>query len=484
MLKENKINLSKERCKMKVSNLIVPLALLLSTSAFAQSQSPANQLRVSYGEQEVSSSIFGREETRESRSSRVHSDYIDFVLALRDSVGNRPSSMHEFMGFSGAGYAEKDVFVSDFKNAVIGAVNETKARLGSNAVTVLVLGGTLDGFGIGYDIIDDLKKSGQIKDVVVAGMVSDQAVKYHMDGVKQGYDVISPKQDHILVMKTYTEGGNQTWELKDSKTDTSKTVDLLNRYNLLSGSSSYSVMHVMEGGEQAIKESMEMLVENTRAQQTFQKGAVSPEMRLYVGYREGKVAKMKGYKAATQMVRILAQFPQLKPDILKVTIRIAGSTNKVYSDPREFLKEKSAALVDPNFILSAEQKAQIPAEEAATRASKFQDAMRKTLPILTGQLEEGRFRLEAYTRQINGWLDNPSHPIYNSDASEKGALNTIQSNNRLSSQFLSLEQTVKSKIDAANSSADLRAQRAAKAAKGAGESVRLEYVIQKTEKSK
>lgn len=442
--------------------------------AQAQVVSPANQMRQILGESQITTTNYIDRLQKESQS-KIQTELHRLLIAIENAAGNRPFAMHEFLGYSGADYADKEGFKNDFRRIIKQVVAKTKANLGSEAVTVLALGGTVDGFGVGYDIIDDLKKTGQIKDVIVVGLVSDQAVQYHAEGIEKGWgDVISPKQDFLYLADTYTKDGSKVWELKSSPTSASDTV----RFLLDSRRSSYSVMHVMEGGEQAFKESVEMLLEAARDANAGVKTDV--EMKLYAGYREGKPKKMKGYKAATQMTYLLLKYPGLQPANVSVSVTSPGVVHSAL--PLSIFRDAARGFwTNPDIAASDAEVASRSEEEAKLRKEKFAEAFSKTDAIALEQLDLAANRLQEGIRSIESALNRGDHRIHDDARAERSAEATVQAYRAQLEVIRAEKNQILTKTSASSNAGrlDARIQRAMKAQEGVGESVRASEVVEK-----
>ena len=221
-----------------------------------------------------------------------------FIKALRTRIGKRPFAVYEYLGFSGAGYSDVDRYKRNFKQRVLAAQQETKKKWGPNAITVFLLGGTTDGFGAGYEVLQQLRDSGRLPGVIIAGLVSDAAVKYHLQGAQEGWgDVISPQQDLLLLMDVYKKPGQEeAWELLSKKGGMSATVQVL-RDLAQFGNAKQVTMALFEGGQQAIKEAAEYLyaLQNNR----------KARLVLHVGYEPKKIDKAKGFRGASNIAWLL-----------------------------------------------------------------------------------------------------------------------------------------------------------------------------------
>jgi hypothetical protein len=243
-------------------------------------------------------------------------DLDEFVFSIVQKTRKKPFTVYEYLGFSGAGYQDMDLYRQDFTRGVLEAVKNTTERYGSTAKTVFLLGGTVDGFGAGYEIIDDLIKQGRLlrKNVIVGGLVADAAVPYHLEGIEKGWgDVISPKQDVLFLMNTYKEPGQtESWELRSSPRGRSATVRVLTK--LFSYRKAQSVsLEVFGGGAIAKKEAREFLERREAPEKMF--------LVLRPDYPPQKPEKLTGLPAATALAS--DPFIMSQPHIF---VQPAGST--------------------------------------------------------------------------------------------------------------------------------------------------------------
>ncbi len=264
--------------------------LLLLISAPLHSSTPAQVYHASTPAQEYRELISDR--------PQVVTSLRQFVDAITGIVGNKPFTVYEYLGFSGASYRNLENYKSHVKLRALAAQRETRKQFGAGAIPVFLLGGTTDGFGAAYDVLQELRDGGKLQNVVVAGLVSDAAVKYHLQGLQEGWgEVISPKQDVLLLMDVYkSPGHDEAWELLKKPDGTSATVQVL--LDLAAKPSARQVtMELFEGGAQAVKEAIEYLFV----------GQSSPLTRLvlHVGYEPKKIEKSRGFRAASNVGRLL-----------------------------------------------------------------------------------------------------------------------------------------------------------------------------------
>lgn len=224
----------------------------------------------------------------------------DFVAEVVKLTNGKAFAAYEYLGFSGAGYENLDQYKKDFERAVLQASKDTRKRYGSSAKTIFLLGGTTDGFGVGYQVIDSLIAQKKLlrQDVIVGGLVSDAAVKYQFEGMEKGWsDVISPYQDVLLLMNVDKEPGKtEGWELRKNKSG-SATVDVLTKL-FAQPNARYISLELFEGGEIASKEAREFLRQWEGKMFIATKGI---RMVLRPGYHPKKPEKLKGVPAATDL---------------------------------------------------------------------------------------------------------------------------------------------------------------------------------------
>ena len=254
--------------------------------------------------------------TKAVQKTVIVSTLSSFVSELEKLTEGKPFVVHEFLGFSGADFADIDGFRNDFKQRILDIVKSTSESFGPDAKTVLLLGGTLDGFGVGYNVIAELREKGEIKNVIVGGLVSDAAVKYP--------ESISPKQDLLLFMNVYKEPGkDEAWELVSQLGGASATVEVLTK--IISNPNAKVVsMELYEGGAQALREATEYNInmEGLALEKT-------KELVLHVGYEPKKVDKAKGIRAASNLAVILSDPLKLK---VQLFLTKPGSSSLIKSE--------------------------------------------------------------------------------------------------------------------------------------------------------
>ncbi|TVQ77149.1 MAG: hypothetical protein EA369_09570 [Bradymonadales bacterium] len=342
-----------------------------------------------------------------------------FWFGIQELVGGNPFAIYEYTGFSGATYSDMDQYSSDFREMVRAAVARTQRELGNNARTVFVLGASTDGFGKGYEILQEMRGSGEISNAIVAGMASNEVVKYHLEGAENGWgDVISPHQDIVFLMQTYSDSdGNRSWELKTFPNGPSETVRLLTVASE-EGGAAVSRMEVIEGGAQAFREAVEFLLE---ASGVSTAGVL--ELVLNVGYEAGKPKKDKGYRAASQLALLINEAPALVPKIVSVKVAVAGQPNQTMSVAQFFETEQGQKLLSDygNFETLGRQAADAVSTssegdglEIAKARERYFEALGRTradaLAVVNESANRGRERSGAARRMRS----NPSHPVQDS----------------------------------------------------------------------
>lgn len=278
------------------------------------------------------------------QDSKVKTSLNAFVKDIKDRVGSSKFDLYQFTGYSGASYSDMSKFEIDFRARVAAAVQRTQLKFEQTAKTVFVLGTTTDGFGRGYEIINEMRESGEISNVIVGGMASDEAVKYHLEGAEQGWgDVISPHQDLVFLMNTYSDNaGNRSWELKRNESDQSETTRLLIVANEMGAS--ISRMEVFEGGAQAFEEAVEFLLEASQASSSNRF-----ELGLVYDFEPGNRSKDKGYRAATQLALLINDVPSIVPDSVNVIVTKAGSPEDKWSVSEFFSEGGPGSLIHENY---------------------------------------------------------------------------------------------------------------------------------------
>lgn len=338
----------------------------------------AQQLRRLWGENPAANDA-------DERGSRVKTSLGHLWTGILEMAKGRPIGAEMISGFSGTGFANQAGVENDLTQLIRHIASETKSTLGENAVTVLALGGTTDGIGVGYDIIDQLQKNGEIKkgEVIVVGLVSDQAVKFHAERLEKGLgEVISSKQDLIYLAPTYTDAsGSQTWELKTSPGAASNTV----RFLLDAPPEAQRVtMHVVGGGRITLTEALEfVLAAGVRGGETRK-----PELSLHLGYLEGRLDKLSGFNAATQMAKILVDRPFLALlDNTKISVSFHMAGAPIPELPLSMIQRADPKVwIDPNGFASSEDTKTLKATDL--RQQKFNEATSQVNSIITQEFND------------------------------------------------------------------------------------------------
>lgn len=244
--------------------------------------------------------------------TKVYSQFVDF---FSDLISGKVRIV-EVGGFSGAGYADMDAYKRSFMAFAETEIENTRALLGNAANTVFVLGGSVDGFGAAYEFLDEARGANpKFSNIIVAGMVSDQVVQYHLEGAAKGWgDVISPKQDMLLLAGT-------NWDLKVSEGSQSYTTRLLTAAAQLGIHTKWAIF---EGGPQAFAETLELTYEVNRSQNRL------VQIELIPGFEPKKANKDNGIRAARNAVLFYISNPY------------TNSNNVNAVDPQEFVQVRSS----------------------------------------------------------------------------------------------------------------------------------------------
>jgi hypothetical protein len=235
----------------------------------------------------------------DQRPATLTYDLDAMVRAILHRVGDRRFTAHQFLGYSGASFADLELYKAQLRTRAIELNRRTRRAEGKDAVTVYILGATLDGFGVGYDILHELIAAGEIKNAVVAGMASNEAITYHLEGLEKGWgDVVSPKQEIVFFKQTYTDAqGHRSWELKGFEGDESDTPKVLKELSRFANAGRMT-FNVFGGGMQAFNETLEMILESRNRPQPV-------EIKLFLGHQPGKVKKDTGFRAADMLAFLL-----------------------------------------------------------------------------------------------------------------------------------------------------------------------------------
>lgn len=345
-----------------------PVALL------AQSLSPANTYRQHIGEP-VIEATFPRNES----SSSVKTGRRDFFDALTSRANGRPLNITEIVGFSGARYSDPEKLKSDLRSLF------TSQAVAGNPATanVIILGATTDGIGVGYEVIEELKQRGLVHNVITAGVVSEQAVKYP--------DSIARQNVLFLVESFRAENGSQSWEVRTTPTSSSETVNVLTD---IQGRATVRMV-VLEGGAVALNEGIELLIE-----QRNREGRV--EMILSVGYEAGRPSKDQGPRAASQIALLVEKYPNLLPSNVDLRINIV-STGETVTLTEFFQREEGRRLkqrAGNTANLIAGERLRLVEARASGNTSAI-EVVQARINQLTALERTGQVYLEALNMQSN-----------------------------------------------------------------------------------
>lgn len=247
----------------------------------------------------------------------------EMLNEILKNVGERNFTAHQFLGFSGASFLDLERYKSEFRKRVLELSQNTLKKYGKEAKTVYILGGSLDGFGIGYKILKELIDSGRIQNALVTGMVSNAVIAYHLEGLEKGWGhVISPDQEITMFKQTFIDSkGNPSWELKSTpqgESDTPRILKDLSRYSN-AGQMSFNVFG---GGAQAFNETLEMILESRNRPNQI-------DIHLYNDHQPGKAKKDTGYRAANMLSYVLANNTYLLNKKINIKIKQLDSPRKV-----------------------------------------------------------------------------------------------------------------------------------------------------------
>lgn len=281
---------------------------------------------------------------------------------ILQKVGGKPFTAHQFLGFSGASYFDLDRYKEELVERAIELNQQTLRQNGDEAVTVYILGATYDGFGVAYHLLQELIDSGRIRNALVTGMASDEAINFHLEGLEKGWGhVIAPSQNIAYFKKTFTDAnGNRSWELKtspESESDTPKILKNLSRYP----NAGTMTFNVFGGGFQAFNETLEMILESRNRPHQVQ-------IRLYSSHRPGKPAKDTGYRAADMLAYVLVENPFLLNEKIDVQV-ISENLDRImeiqqYSTSASFLQMRDDASNAADRLLDLNSRAISPETQA------------------------------------------------------------------------------------------------------------------------
>lgn len=229
------------------------------------------------------------------RATHVVGNGSDFLDQFNAQVqpGGRVKLM-EITGFSEAGIKPYDEMA--YHNTIVSHLK----RVDPKVTVLLVVGGTADGIGSIYKHISELQNQGELKNVVLSGIMSVAGSKYAK---------YLPEMDLLwLVDSIKDKDGQPTWEVIEKVGGPSMTVELFNlfarKFTDRVESMSY---HVAEGGLIAIKEAAELAgrmgdfeFAPTKLVDLYLHTDVLPE-------KMDNPEKDKGYYAATSLALFLDQ---------------------------------------------------------------------------------------------------------------------------------------------------------------------------------
>jgi hypothetical protein len=349
---------------------------------------PANQLRVLFGEKPIHISDFW-ERDRAELNSRVQTGAINFRIRIKDLIANTGGS-------DDAGRI-RPYFVHDLSGfqgpAPAGSVTASKEYLRQ-----IILAADLETKAQNPDALTLFILNGTKEGHGLANEVIDELKSTHqISGVLvAGITSEDNVERHIQALG---RGGALIAPNQDAILLTDPSADPQNTVSedlnlLMPGyrGPKTGVLHIMEGDRRSLGHAVEFLVEAARYNKADFVTKSALELRLHIS----------GDSAALQLSLLLNEFPKLVPDNVKVTL--AG---------------KDAA----------------PAGKPSIQ----------TLREAWSQINNVQFRLDAYSRQITGWLNNASHPIYNSDTAVEGAEKTRAENYKMIEAF----EKLKTQIDEA-----------------------------------
>ena len=314
---------------------IITTILVLVCSIFIFSQSAQAQ-----GKESENFKNYQQYAQNHNIATQLYHSPDEFFKAIIPENKNSENYEHymliNYMGYSGAGYkadpiegellSSHEKFKQDFQASIEQHYNDSLNYNGEMGTKIIfMLGGTTDGFGEGYQWIQEFKdkKQQEGKDtskIIVAGMVADQA----------NLSDISPNQDYLLLVDSYKDSSGQSWELKKSKDDkTSILIELFNH-------SFITYVELFGGGAQAEKEILDWL-EN-------QSDTGTKKLTLYPGYQSAKQGQ--DYNAAKKLLvsdKINIESKKTQQPIIHIFVQIAGSESPLSFD--QYLEQRSSQTV-------------------------------------------------------------------------------------------------------------------------------------------
>ncbi len=321
---------------------------------------------------------------------QVETAYSRFMYSLlKEKIGGAEFIAKGYLGYSGAGIQQLDDYKSKFASKALAAeavANEF------NGKSVIILGGSNDGFGVAYEVLNTLRTEGKLRNTIVVGMVADAVVPYQLEGIVRGWgETISPHQDMVLLLGTRTDlkTGQQVWELVEKDGGSSRTVDILSDLTRVPNCKGVEMVP-FEGGAIALKEIVEYAA-RTNLVQSPEKMTLTLSLGWEPAEKNVKKGKDQGPRAARDAAIILAQGSIAHE---KAIIRAETSTTATYGAPVEqFMKEEGQkfvtereAMIENAFSLSEQLKADVKTAEARDPKSPDANVARAKLARLDAAL--------------------------------------------------------------------------------------------------
>ncbi len=307
------------------------------------------------------------------QSSLVSINQQGFVSRISKLSNGRPIVVELFAGYSAAEY-DRALLSEDLKQYLTAIIQNNKLKFGKDAITLLLAGGTQEGIGFVYD--PEIQGS----DLIKAGIVSNQALKYEMQ-----YGNQLGKQDALFLVDSYTENNKKSWEVKSRNGDLSMNNFI---HDLVPSKESH--FSLFEGGEVGFKEALEWLIERGAASYQHRRF----QLDLILGYRPKNIKKDSGYRAATFLSQLLIRFPELAPSNVTIRVFQAGKLNEPPLSITEFRQRKEGRkLLERN-------------------SSNFLEFTKRQLQKFNQDIEEhptwfekNKFNVQAKMNQLRAWSE-------------------------------------------------------------------------------
>lgn len=334
---------------------VTALGLVLICFTAVSAQVSAAETRGQAGAPSGETKVFGRQS--------------DFEDAVRRRLGARPFTVHEIVGNTDVPYVNEVHLEDRLVQVIVESVYRSK-QIAENAVTVFALSGRSAGVGRAYEIIDQLRRIGAIRDVLVLSEVSASVAERNYANPNSGDSLISQKQDFL--------------KLADGD---ARTANLRNISNDFGTGAEETTMHVFEGDSSTLRYVLDFITEEMHS--TIRGSQRKLGLDLQIGFRAAIDNKERDFQAARRLFEFYQSFSSF------------------------FFFSRMNFLVG---IAGVER----PLNENDIRQLARSAGPEWTKETLTNVAERLRTRINQIRAETLGylsWLRDGSHPIHNSDTS-------------------------------------------------------------------